>query len=119
MSVWFKRLVREMKEISGHIRFVQLKGGFYRIYYRQAYVGECYGNMPELGYEIEERAQGLEDYSFYQQHHDTIDTTLRIKNFVEGYWETHNRLRTRLMQMKNSSEHYEMARKGYSQLRIK
>lgn len=118
-SVWFRRLVREFKRVSPHIRFVRIKAGFYRIYFRQAYVGECSKNMPELGYNIFERSIGFEDYSFYQKYHNTVDSTLRVKNFVEGYWETRNKLRTRLMNMMNSKEHYETARKGYSQMRIR
>lgn len=118
-SVWFKRLVREMKSISKHVRFVKLKAGFYRIYFRQAYIGECFKNMPEMGYDIYDRTLNFEDYSYYQQHHNTIDTTLRVKNFVEGYRETKDKLITRLTQMRDNREFYEQARKGYSQMRIK
>lgn len=118
-SRWFRRLVEETKRMSPHIRFKRIKGGFYRIYYRQAYIAECSKFMPEVGYDINERALGFEDYSYYQDYHDTADTTLRVKNFVEGYWETKTKLQTRLFQMNHSKEHYEKARQGYSQMRVK
>ena len=118
-SYYFRRLVRETKQISSHIRFKRIKHGFYRIYYRQAYIGECNKNMPQEGHDIFERAQGFENYDYYQEHHDNADTSLRVKNFVEGYWETKEKLRLRLYQMNHSKEHYEMARRGYSQMRVK
>jgi hypothetical protein len=118
-SIWFKRLVEDCRKISPHIRFKQIKHGFYRIYYKTAYIGECFKNMPEHGYDIFERAQGFEDYSYYQKYHDTADSTLRIKNFVEGYWETLDKIRTRLFMFRHDKEAYERARQGYSQMRIK
>lgn len=118
-SKWFRRLVRETKQISPHIRFKQIKHGFYRIYYRQAYIGECYSFMPEVGHDIWEKGLGFEDYSFYQQHHDAADSTLKMKNFVEGYWEMIDRIKTRLFIFKHNKEAYDRARQGYSQMRIK
>ena len=118
-SRWFRRLVREAKRMSPHIRFKRIKYGFYRIYYRQAYVVECFKNMPEMGYDINEKNFHFERYQHYQDYHDNTDSTMRVKNFVEGYHETKNRLRTRLFQMNHSKEFYETARRGYSQMRIK
>ena len=118
-TLWFRRLVGEAKRISPYINFKQIRNGFFRIYYKQAYIGECYSRMPQFGYDIAERAQGLEDYSFFQQHHDTTDSTLRMKNFVEGYWETVKRLRTKVFMFRHNREFYETARRGYSQMRIK
>ena len=63
--------------------------------------------------------EGLEDYSFYQDHHDSAESTLRMKNFVEGYWETLDRLRTKVFMFRHDKEFYEKARQGYSQMRIK
>jgi hypothetical protein len=118
-SKWFRRLEADCKLMSPHIRFKQIKHGFYRIYYKSAYIGECYGMMPEHGYDIYEKALGFEDYSYYQKYHDTADSTLKIKNFVEGYWETFNKIRTRLFMFRHNREAYDRARQGYSQLRIK
>ena len=118
-SIWFKRLLGDAKRISPHIRFKQIKHGFFRIYYKTAYIGECYKNMPEMGHDIFEKAIGFEDYSYYQDYHDTADTTLKVKNFVEGYWEVLDRLRTMIYQFRHDREFYETARRGYSQMRVR
>jgi len=118
-SYWFQKLVRETARSSPHIRFRRIKGGYYRIYYRNAYIGECSKNMPEMGHDIFERAQGFEDYSYYEEHHGNADAAMRIKNFVEGYWETKNRLKLKLFQFYNDKEFASIAINGYKQLRIK
>jgi hypothetical protein len=105
--------------MSPHIRFQPIKHGFYRIYFRNAYIGECFKDMPEMGYEIFERSFQFDDYSHYQEFHDNVDTTLRVKNFVEGYWETKKRLRMKLYNIHMDKEFYATALKGYSQARIK
>lgn len=118
-SYWFNRLVSDAKKMSPHIRFVPIKAGFYRIYYLQAYMGECYKNMPETGFEINERAMGFENYDYYQAYHDNADTSLRVKNFVEGYWETYHRLRLKVYQFTHDKEFFKVASEGYKQMRIK
>ncbi len=118
-SYWFRRVVKEAKRLSTHIRFKRIKGGFYRIYYRHAYIGECHKNMPEHGYDIYERGIGFENYEYYQQYHDNADSSLRIKNFVEGYWETKRRLKFKLYQFYHDPEFYKQALQGYSQMRVK
>ncbi len=118
-SYYFRRLVNDARKISPHIRFRRIKYGFYRIYLKGAYIGECSKDMPQVGHDINEKNWNLEDSKYYQEFEDTIDSTKRLKNFKEGYWETLDRLRTRVYMFKHNKEFYKEALRGYSQLRIK
>lgn len=119
-SYWFRRIVKEARKISPHIRFKRIKHGFYRIYYKTAYIGECFKNMPEMGHDILEKNYHFsENQDNYQRYHDPADNTMRLKNFVEGYHEVKDRLLTRVYMFRHDKEFYEKARKGYSEMRIK
>lgn len=118
-SYWFRRLVKETKQMSSYIRFKRIKYGFYRIYLKAAYIGECSKDMTEWGYDVQEKNWNLEDRSFALDHEDLIDQTARLKNFREGYWETKKRLITRLYMFRHSPEFYKTALNGYKQMRIK
>ena len=43
----------------------------------------------------------------------------KVKNFVEGYWEVLDRVRTKAYLMKNNKEFYETASKGYQTMVVK
>lgn len=118
-SSYFKRLVKDASKISPYIRFKAIKHGFYRIYYKSAYIGECSKDMTAHGYDIEEKNWNLEDLKYYDEYHDLMDQTARLKNFREGYFETLDRLRTRVYMFKHNKEFFERARQGYAELRIK
>lgn len=118
-SYWFRRLVNDAKTISPHIKFRRIKYGFYRIYLKQAYIGECSKDMCQLGREVYEKNFYLEDQRYHQEYEENIDSTARLKNFREGYWETLDRLKTRVYMFKHNKEFYKNALRGYSQMRIK
>ncbi len=118
-SYYFRRLVKEAKKISPHIKFKRIKYGFYRIYLKGAYIGECSKDMTQMGYDIEHKNWNYEDRRYMQEYEDTIDSTARIKNFREGYWQTLDRLKTRVFMFKHDKEFYKQALRGYSQMRIK
>lgn len=118
-SYYFKRIIEEARKISPHIRFKRIKYGFYRIYYKSAYIGECSKDMTQIGYDIEAKNYHFEDKRYFQEYEDTIDSTARLKNFREGYWQTLDRLRTRIYMFRHDKEFYERALKGYSQMRVK
>lgn len=105
--------------MSTEIRVVRLKMGFYRIYYRQAYIAEVYKEMPEFGYDIEELDPRLENQSYYEEYEDNVEITRKVKNFVEGYWEALDTIRTRLYLMRNNKDYNEQANLAYRQLTIK
>ncbi len=122
-SYWFKRFVKDAEKMSKHIEFRRIKHGFYRIYWKgsgpSAYVGECSSEMPEVGYEINENDQRLESKSYYEEFEDQVELTKKIKNFVEGYWESLDRLKTNIYLLKNNKEHRENAIKRYSTFVVK
>lgn len=117
-TLWFRRFVREVQAISPHIRFKRIKYGFYRIYWKMAYVGECYKEMPMRGYDIVEADVRFESKKYFEEYEDNADFTMSLKNFREGYYDSMPKIRARIYQMKNSAEHYTNARNAYKQMRI-
>ena len=118
-SRWFRRLVKDCKQISSQIRFKRIRLGFYRIYWKQAYIHEVYKDMPEVGYNIDEYNPRFENRSYQEEREDRVDLTRNIKNYVEGYWDALDRIRTRSYLMKHDKEHNKMATQAYSQMVVK
>ena len=122
-SIWFRRFVKEAKALSKHIRFRRIKYGFYRIYWvgggESAYIGECYKEMPEHGYDIEDLDSNFDSQKYYEEFEDRAELTRKIKNFVEGYRENMERLRTKIYMLKNNKEFRQEAVRGYKQMVIK
>lgn len=122
-SRWFNRFVKEALELSPHLVFRRIKYGFYRIYWvnggEPAYIGECYKDMPEKGYEVVDIDQNLDSRKYYEEYEDQIQLTRKIKNFVEGYWDNIDRLRTKVYMLKNNKEFRETATRAYRQFVIK
>lgn len=116
---WFRRLIKDCKSISPHIRIKRIKLGFYRIYYNDAYLHEVYKEMPEHGYDIDDIDPRFENQSYYEEYEDNAELTRKIKNFVEGYWESIDRIRTRVYMMKNDKEFQTNAKNAYKQMRVK
>jgi len=112
-SQWFQKFKKEAKEMSPHIRFVRIQLGFYRIYWKDAYMHEVYKEMPEYGYDMEDLDVRLDDKDYYQEFEDDIEFTRNIKNYVEGYHDSIDKLRTRMYMMRNDQEFNENARKAY------
>lgn len=118
-NVWFRRLRAELESKSPHLRFKEIKLGFYRIYYKGFYIGEVYSCMPPKGYDIEEEDPRLVDRYYYEEHEDKAKLTRNIKNFVEGYFDTSKDMATRLYMLRNDAEFYENSKKAYQEMRVK
>lgn len=118
-STWFRRLVKECKAISPFIRFKRIKFGFYRVYWRDAYIHEVYKEMPAKGYDIEAYDPRLENKSYYEEYEDKAELTRRIKNFVEGYYDSKDKILTRVYMFKNNDEMYQKAKNAYKQVYVK
>src|SRR5258708_5137491 len=114
-SIWFKRLHRECENISPHIRFKRIKHGFYRIYWKQAYLKEVYKEMTANGYDWDDTDLRLIDKNYYEEYEDRVTLTRKLKNFVEGYYDAIERIRTRTYLMRNNKEFYKSARNAYKQ----
>jgi hypothetical protein len=118
-SVWFRRFRRELRKISPHYRLVRLKMGFYRIYWKNAYIHEVYKEMPQKGYDIEIEDPRIENKQYFQEFEDEISLIRTIKNFVEGYYDSLDTIKTRAYMLKNNDEFRQKAFNAYKQLTIK
>ena len=116
---WFRRFYRDCKKISPLIRFKKIKFGFYRIYWKNAYIGECYDNMPPKGYDKEEDDVRYMNQSYYEEYEDKAKLTRQIKNFVEGYYDSINTIRTRIYMLKNDYEFRNNAQKAFRSFYVK
>lgn len=103
-SRWFKRLREDCRRISPHIHFRRIRLGFWRIYYKDMYLHEVYEDMPLKGYDIETWNPRLENRSYYEEYEDNIETIRNVKNFVEGYYDSSNRIKTRVYLHRHDKE---------------
>lgn len=101
------------------MRFKRLKYGFWRIYYKNAYIHECYEEMPMIGHDIEEIDQRFENQKYYEEFEDNAQLTRKIKNYVEGYYDSIQTLRRRIYMIRNNKEFFETASKAYKMIRVK
>lgn len=122
-SIWFKRLVEDCKKLSPHLVFVPVKHGFYRIYWKSgcqsAYVHEVYMWMPMKGYDMEENDPRFADQRYYEEYEDRAELTLKIKNFVEGYWDSLTTLQKRVKLLRNNKQFLADAIRAYSNVVVK
>lgn len=75
--------------------------------------------MPEVGYEVEEKNYQLESKKYYEEYEDNPELIRKIKNFVEGYRDNIDHIRTRVWLMKNDKEFRKTAVNGYKQMYVK
>lgn len=118
-SRWFKKFKREALAMDKNLRFVRVRYGFYRIYYRSSYVYEVYKEMPLLGYDIHDLDPRFESQKYFEEYEDDGEITRKIKNYVEGYVEAIDTIRTRVYMLRNDKEFNENASKAYQQMVIK
>lgn len=102
-----------------NFRIVRIKCGFYRIYYRQAYLHEIYKEMPQRGYDMDELDPSFEDKKYFEEFEDRAELTRKIKNFVEGYWDSKETIRTRMYMMRNDKEFNQNATQAYQNFYVK
>jgi hypothetical protein len=118
-SRWFRRLRKELRQISPHIRLVRIKMGFYRIFWKNAYIHEIYKDMPQKGYDVERLDPRLTNQSYYEEFEDNVEVIRTVKNFVEGYYDSIATIKTRSFMMKNNKEFNETSRNAYKQFVVK
>lgn len=118
-SRWFRRLIKDIRKISQHIRVKRIRFGFYRIYYKQCYIHELYSEMPQKGYDIDDLDPRFESKKYYEEYEDNAELTRKIKNFVEGYWDSLDKIRTRCYLLKHNKDYYDSAKRAYSNMVVK
>lgn len=120
---WFRRFVKKAQAMSPHIRFKRIKYGFYRIFWvgdgESAYIYECSKDMPQFGYDIEEKNFQLDNKKYFEEYEDNAELIQKIKNFKEGYWDSIDKLKTNIYMLKNNSEHRKEAQAAYKQFVVK
>ena len=116
---WFLRLREDCRRISSHIRFKRIKHGFYRIYWRQAYLHECHKDMQMIGYDFEYYEPRLANKSYYEEYEDNAELIRNVKNFIEGYRDSIKTIKTRIYLLRNDKEFYERSKNAYQQMVIK
>jgi len=118
-SIWFRRLGKDIPKISSQIRLKRIKYGFYRIYWKTAYLHEVYKEMPQIGYTKEDYDPRLENQSYFEEYEDNAELTRRIKNYTEGYYDSLGRIKRRNYLMRNDKEFNERATNAYKHMTIK
>lgn len=118
-NYWFTKFKEDAEKLSPFLRFRRIKYGFYRIYWQDAYIGECYSMMPPYGYEKTEDNVRFMNQSYYEEYEDSAKLTREIKNFVEGYAESLDMLKTRIYMLRNNQEFRKEAKNGYKQMYVK
>lgn len=118
-NVWFRRFRDECLRSFPSLRFKKIKYGFYRIYFRGAYIGECFDTMPPKGYDIEEDDIGMISQRYYEEYEDKAKLTRKIKNFVEGYYDLRAQFKTRIYMLKNDQEFRKTSQDAYKTLYVR
>lgn len=118
-SYWFRRLMRDLYKISKHFKIRRIRCGFYRIYWKDAYVHEVYKEMPYRGYTWYTESPYKDSLKLSQEWEQDGEIQRKVKNFVEGYYESLKAITLRTYQFKNNDEHYRTARQMYRQMVIK
>lgn len=118
-SIWFRRLVNELYRTSEHFKVRRIRCGFYRIYWKDAYVHEVYKEMPLYGYSWYTDSPYKESLKLMQEWEQDGELQRKVKNFVEGYAEASKAIMLRVYQFKNNEEHYRTAKDMYKNVVIK
>lgn len=118
-SYWFRRLMRDLNKISKHFKVRRIRCGFYRIYWKDAYVHEVYKEMPYRGYTWYTESPYKDSLKLSQEWEQDGEIQRKVKNFVEGYSEAYKAIKLRVYQFKNNDEHYRTARQMYRQMVVK
>lgn len=122
-SKWFKKLVKDCAKVSSHITFVRVKYGFYRVYWtgggEPAYIHEVYKWMPAKGYDMEITDPRFESLKYFQEFEDRDEIVMKVKNFVEGYYDSMETILKRVRMFRNDKEFRDNATKSYRNMAVK
>lgn len=81
---------------------------------------EVYAEMPMLGYDwVEDDIRMDESQRYFEEFEDSGEVTRKIKNFMEGYYDSLDVIRTRTFMFKNNEEFYKEAKEAYQTMYVK
>lgn len=118
-SYWFRRLMRDIEKIDKNIKVKRALHGFYRIFWRRAYIHEIYKECPLIGFTYEVEDPSLESKKYYEELEDGNEITRKVKNYTEGYWDSLDRIKTRVWMMKHNYEFNKNATDAYKTMVVK
>lgn len=72
-----------------------------------------------MGYDLDDLDPRFENQKYYEEYEDNAELTRNIKNFVEGYYDSLDTIRTRNYMMKTSPEYNERATNAYKQMVVR
>ena len=122
-SIWFQRAVKDIQKMSSHFEFVPINYGWYRIYWtgggEPAYVHELWKWMPYKGYINEDKDINLISKKYYEEYEDQLEVSRKVKNYVEGYFDTLDIMRTRNWMFRNDKAFRKEATQAYRKVVVK
>ena len=118
-SYWFKRFKKEVEEMYPHIRFRPLNSGFWRIYWKDHYIGEAFEEMPPKGYDIYDYDPRLSSQSYVEKYELHDEMVRKVKNFIEGYYDNIESVHRKMYLLFHSQEYFKRSQGAYSQMVIK
>lgn len=118
-SYWFRRLLKDIKKIDNNLVVKRAPHGFYRVFFKRAYIHEIYKECPMIGYDFEIDDPSLESKKYYEELEDGNEITRKVKNYKEGYWDSLDRIKTRVWLMRHDKEYNENATKAYQQMVVR
>ena len=75
--------------------------------------------MPQMGYDCIDKDFNFITKKYVEEYEDRAEMIRKTKNFVEGYWDSLDRIKTRVYMMRNNSEFNKMATERYKTVVIK
>jgi hypothetical protein len=118
-SIWFRRLMKDLRKMSKHIKVRRIRHGFFRIYFKEAYVHEVYKELPYKGYVWYTESPYKDSLKLSLAWEQDGEIQRKVKNYVEGYSEALKAIKLRVYQFKNNEEHYRLAKDMYKHVVIK
>jgi len=118
-SYWFEKFRRDILRLDPQFKFHRLKDGFWRIYWKDHYMGECFEEMTQVGYDLVAYDPRLENQSYYEEYEDHVKMVRTIKNFIEGYWDGLINMKRKIFLLRRNHEMFERSQRAYKQMVIK
>lgn len=105
--------------MDSQIRVVRLKLGFWRIYWKNHYIGELFEEMGSQYHDIEGYDPRLESQKYYEEFEDHVKMVRTIKNFAEGYYDSLIKFQKRIYQLRHNPEFWERSKRAWEDSSIK
>ena len=118
-TFWFKRLEKDIHNLSSNIRLVRGRNGFYRVYFKNAYLHEVFEELPQQGYDFEDYDPRFESQDYYEEFEYVDDLIRKVKNYKEGYWDAIGTIKRRFWLLRNNLDFYNEATGLYKDMVVK